>query len=61
MRVFGPVACAAVAAAFLAVLTVRAAGRAGQRASSSPAQDSPPERAARARPVYSKSGYDMTP
>jgi len=61
MKVFGPVACAAVAAAFLAVLTVRAAGRASPRASSSPAQDSPPERAARVRPVYSKSGYDITP
>jgi peptide methionine sulfoxide reductase msrA/msrB len=60
MKVVGPVSIGALAVLTFTVLMVRAAGRSGSRPPvAAPGASAAPERGG--RPVYSKSGYDVTP
>lgn len=61
MKVLGPVALGAIAAALVSILTVRAIGRGGSGGASQRANAAPPDKAHPGKPVYSKSGYDVTP
>ncbi len=61
MKGFGPVAFATFAIVALTMLTLRAAGRGNSGAPSPRAGNLPADKTRATKPVYSKSGYDITP